>query len=87
MRLRLRPGVTVCVTGLAPGETGPPVGSVHELKAILAVRMDGWLRLCFEGEDGLTIGGIGGVWCRVRTVEVSGRTVTTLYSGWGPDCP
>jgi hypothetical protein len=80
----------VCVTDLAPGEVGPPVGSVHELKSIAAVRMDGWLRLCFEGEDGLTVGGIGGVWCRVRTVEVRGRRgrlVTTAHSGWGPESP
>lgn len=82
-----RPGAMVCVTEIAPGETGLLVGSVHELKAIAAVRMDGWLRLCFEGEDGRTVGGIGGVWCRVRKVEVHGRVVTISYSGWGPESP
>lgn len=71
-----KPGEMCCVAELAPGESGLRVGSVHKLNAIAAVRMDNWLRLCFSAENGETIGGLGGVWCRVCTVEVSGNVIT-----------
>lgn len=84
MNLSFRVGDMVCVTELAPGEQGLSVGSVHKLEAVAAVRMDGWLRLCFRNEAGDTIGGIGGVWCRATAVRVDGALVTLEPSGWGP---
>jgi len=84
--LSFKVGDMVCITELAPGEEGQglTVGSVHRLRAVAAVRMDGWLRLCFRNEAGETIGGMGGLWCRARAVKIRERVVTLEHSGWGP---
>lgn len=57
------------------------VGAVEQVESIACVYMDGWLHLCFESG----IGGIGGIKCRVRAIDVAGHVVTLRHSGWGPE--
>ena len=83
----LRRGDMVVITELPPPNPRQipqvigRVGSVEQAESIACVYTDGWLQLCFESG----IGGMGGINCRVRVIDVAGDVVTLRYSGWGPD--
>lgn len=75
-------GSMVCITELAPNEDErAQLDAPLRVAALHCVRMDGWLRMSFAGHNW---GGLGGVWCRVHQIEVSGGGVT-LQHCWGPE--